>query len=65
MCGVICYSENMLGHLQLRTDNLIVNDLTLLRCSRLSLTDVGISLILGVLSEPPVMYKCSRRIIGL
>ena len=64
VCGVTCYSEEMLGHLQLGLDNLIVNDLNLLSSYRLSLTILGISLLLEGLLEPPVEYKCSARIIG-
>ena len=52
MCGVACYSEDMLGHLQLGLDNLVVDNLIMLRNSRLSLTVEGMSLLLEGLSEP-------------
>ena len=65
VCGVACYSEEMLGLLRLRLDNLRVNDLIWLCNSRLSLTIAGISLLLKGLSEPSVKYKCSARIFGL
>ena len=65
VCGVACYLEEMLGHLQLRSDNLIVNGLSLLHCICPSLTIAGISLLLERLFEPFVKYKCPARIIGL
>ena len=55
----------MLGHLHLGLENLRVNDLILLRNSRVSLTVAGISLLLKGLSEPSVKYKCSAGIIGM
>ena len=56
MCEV-AHLENMLGHLQFGLNNLRVKDLTLLHNCRLSLTVVGISLLLEGLSEPSVKYK--------
>ena len=51
VCGVICYLEDMLGHLYLGLDNPRVDDLILLHSSRLSLTIAGMSLLLEGLSE--------------
>ena len=52
MCGVACYSKEMLGHLQLGLDNLRIDDLILLCNSRLSLTIAGMSLLLKGLYDP-------------
>ena len=62
---VACYLEEMLGHLQSRLDNLRVNDLILLRSSHLSLTVIGMSLLLEGLSMPSFKCMCSTWIICL
>ena len=51
-CGVPCYYEDMLVHLQMGLDNLRVNDLILSQSSRLSLTVAGMSLLLEGSSDP-------------
>ena len=47
VCGVVFFSDDMLGHLHFGLNNLRVNDLTLLRSSRLSLTVAGMILLLN------------------
>ena len=64
MCGVACLSK-VLSHLQFGLNNLRVIDLNLLHNSHMSLTVIGISLLLEGLSEPSVKYKCSAKIVGL